>query len=128
MAVGPEYRFKLATYDSYVRLDFEYQSRNSWLAPVQDVRTSQDPVVGLANGLPGPYTLSARHFTSVRAGVTVHDWMISPFIDNVFNSQTVSNYALGQVDPYNPAGSPTQQQNVYVIRPRTFGITASWRL
>jgi hypothetical protein len=39
----------------------------------------------------------------------------------------VTNYALGAVDPYNPAGSPTVQQNQYTFRPRTFGITATWR-
>jgi iron complex outermembrane recepter protein len=120
VAVGPEYRFQLGRRDAFVRVDFEYQSRNPWLAAVQDPQSSQF--------IPASYTLSATHFTSVRAGVTLGDWLLTPFIDNVFNSHTVTNYALGQLDPYNPAGSPPQQQNVYTFRPRTAGITATWHL
>jgi hypothetical protein len=119
VAVGPEYRFKLAERDAFVRLDFEYESRNPWLAAVQDPRTSQY--------FPYTYTLSATHFTSLRGGVTLGSWLLTPFIDNLFDNHTVTNYALGQLDPYNPAGSPTPQQNAYTFRPRTFGITATWR-
>jgi hypothetical protein len=62
----------------------------------------------------------------MRGGISFGDWLVTPFIDNLFNTQTVTNYALGQLDYYNPAGSPTPQQNVYTFRPRTFGITATW--
>jgi iron complex outermembrane receptor protein len=118
VAVGPEYRFKLWQRDAFVRLDFEYESRNPWLAAVQDPQTSQFQ--------PATYTLSSTHFTSVRGGLTVGDWLVTPFIDNLFNSHVVTNYALGQVDSYNPAGSPSQQQNAYTFRPRTLGLTATW--
>jgi iron complex outermembrane receptor protein len=119
VAVGPEYRFQVAQHEAFVRADFEYQSRNPWLAAVQDPQSSQF--------IPGSYTLPATHFASMRGGVTLGDWQIAAFIDNLFNSHVVTNYALGQVDPYNPAGSPSQQQNVYTFRPRTLGITATWR-
>jgi outer membrane receptor protein involved in Fe transport len=128
VAVGPEYRFKLAQHDAFVRVDFEYQSRNPWLAAVQDPQSSQF--------IPATYTLPATRFTSMRGGVTLGDWVVTPFIDNLFNSHTVTNYALGQVDPYNPAcrptpagaGCPSQQQNVYTFRPRTVGVTATWHV
>jgi iron complex outermembrane recepter protein len=120
VAVGPEYRFHLAQREAFVRVDFEYQSRNPWLAAVQDPQSSQF--------IPATYTLPSTHFASMRAGITLGDWLLTPFIDNLFNSHVVTNYALGQVDSYNPAGSPSQQQNVYTFRPRTAGITATWRL
>jgi outer membrane receptor protein involved in Fe transport len=119
VAVGPEYRFHLAQREAFVRVDYEYQSRNPWLAAVQDPQSSQF--------IPGSYTLPATHFASLRGGVTLGDWQIAAFVDNLLNSHIVTNYALGQVDPYNPAGSPSQQQNVYTFRPRTLGITATWR-
>jgi iron complex outermembrane recepter protein len=118
VAIGPEFRFELGEHDAFIRVDYEYQSRNPWLSALQDPATSQY--------MPYTYTLSATHFTSVRAGLTLGDWLVTPFIDNLFNSHTVTNYALGQLDYYNPAGSPSPQENDYTFRPRTFGVTVTW--
>ena len=120
VSIGPEYRFRIAQHAAFVRLDYTYESRNPWLAAVQDPGSSQF--------IPGVYTLPATSFLSLRAGINIGDWQISPFIDNVLNSHTVTTYALGQIDPYNPAGSPSQQQNAYTFRPLTVGVTASWRI
>jgi iron complex outermembrane recepter protein len=134
VAVGPEYRFTIKNHEAFVRFDWEYESRNPWLAPVQDPNTSQF--------FPYTYTLSSTTFASLRGGVTLGDWQVTPFIDNLFNNHTTTNYALGQLDPYNPdhlpgmpgvgpgtlVGAPTPQENAYTFRPRTFGITASWRI
>jgi outer membrane receptor protein involved in Fe transport len=119
VAIGPEYRFTVGDHDAFIRLDYEFESRNPWNSVLQDPRTSQY--------FPYTYTLSSTAFTSLRAGWTVGTWMIQPFIDNLTNTHAVTNYALGAVDPYNPAGSPSVQQNQYTFRPRTFGITATWR-
>jgi len=119
VAFGPEYRFKLGEHDAFLRLDFEYESRNPWLAAIQDPRN-------IAQFVPGVYTLPATDFTSLRGGITFGAWLITPFIDNVFDTHTVTSFALGQTDPYNPAGSPSQQQNQYTFRPRTFGVTVTW--
>jgi len=119
VSIGPEYRFQIAEHDAFVRLDYTYESRNPWLAAVQDPGSSQF--------IPGVYTLPATSFLSLRAGINIGEWQISPFIDNVLNSHTVTTYALGQTDPYNPAGSPSQQQNAYTFRPLTVGVTATWR-
>jgi hypothetical protein len=75
---------------------------------------------------PNTYTLPSTTFTTARAGIYLGDWQIAAFVDNVFDSHTVTNYALGQSDPYNPAGSPSVQQNQYTYRPRTFGLNAIW--
>jgi hypothetical protein len=119
VAIGPEYRFHLGQNDAFVRVDWEFESRNPWQSVLQDPRTSQY--------FPATYTLTSTTFTSLRGGVTLGSWLVTPFIDNLFDSKTVTNYALGAVDPYNPAGSPTVQQNQFTFRPRTFGITATWR-
>jgi iron complex outermembrane receptor protein len=119
VALGLEYGFKLAEREAFARADWEYQSRNPWPAALQDPRN-------VAQYNPNTYTLASTTFTSARAGVYLGDWQLALFVDNVFDSHRVTNYALGQGDPYNPAGSPTVQQNQYIYRPRTVGLNASW--
>jgi len=145
IALGPQYAFKLLEHDAYARLDWEYTSRNPWLAPVQDPRgVIYDPTAAAAAGIPGnylthqfnanSYTLPATSFTSARAGVKLGGWDISAFCDNLWNVHPVVNYALVQVDAYNPnyIANPfapsSVQQNDFTFRPRTFGITATFRM
>jgi hypothetical protein len=45
-------------------------------------------------------------------------WQIAAFCNNLFDSHTVTNYALGQTD-----GTVSPQQNAYTFRPRTVGLT-----
>jgi iron complex outermembrane recepter protein len=124
IALGPQYDFRGFGHDAFVRLDWEYTSRNPWLAPVQDPNSSQYN--------PNSYTLPATSFTSLRAGVKLGDWQVSAFCDNLFDSHTLLNYAQGQPDYYNPAYNPlapnSVQQNDFTFRPRTIGITAVFRM
>jgi iron complex outermembrane recepter protein len=121
VSIGPEFRFNIAQHEAFIRLDYTYESRNPWLAAVQDPASSQY--------IPGSYTLPATNFVSLRAGIDIGEWQIAPFIDNLLNSHTVTNFALGQLDPYAPVGvAPSQQQNAYTFRPLTVGITATWRV
>jgi len=115
VAVGAQYNFTLAQHGAFARADYEYAQRNPWLAALQDPRNG-------AQFNPFTYTLPSTNFTSLRAGVNLTDWQLSLFVDNLFDSHTVTNYALGQ-----PSGAPTVQQNQYTFRPRTFGITVIWR-
>ncbi|HYL02526.1 MAG TPA: TonB-dependent receptor [Steroidobacteraceae bacterium] len=127
VAVGAEYRFTPWQHEAFVRVDWEYQSRNPWLAALQDPNTSQF----VAAQSPASYTLPATSFTSLRAGVSLGEWQLSAFVDNVFDSHTVINYQLGQADSYAfalGAPTPTTQQNQYTFRPRTVGLTATWRV
>jgi len=121
VALGAEYGFKLGARDAFVRADWEYQSRNPWPSTLQNPND-------VAQYNPNTYTLPSTSFTSIRAGVSLGDWQVAAFVDNLFDSHTLANYALGQVDPYNPAGSPTVQQNHYIYRPRSMGLTATWHL
>lgn len=126
IAVGPQYDFRAFDHDAFVRADWEYTSRNPWLAPVQDANSSQFN--------PNAYTLPATSFTSLRAGVKLGSWQVSAFCDNLFDSHTLLNYAQVQVDTFNPSylANPTAptsvQQNNFTYRPRTFGITATFRM
>lgn len=119
VAVGAQYNFRLAQRDAFVRADWEYQSRNPWLAALQDPRNA-------AQYNPFSYALASTSFTTLRAGVYLGDWQLSLFVDNVFDSHRVTNYALGQPDGNNPAGPPPVQENDYTYRPRTLGLNANW--
>ena len=125
IAVGPNFAFKAFDREAFVRLDWEYTSRNPWLAPVQDTRSTQYN--------PNAYTLPSTSFTSLRSGIRLGGWEVSAFIDNLFDSHTLLNYAQVQQDSFNPVNiaNPTTpnsvQQNDFTWRPRTIGITATFR-
>ncbi|MBV8341227.1 MAG: TonB-dependent receptor [Gammaproteobacteria bacterium] len=116
VALGAEYSFRFVQHDAFARADWTYQSRNPWLAALQDPRNG-------AVYNPFAYTLPSTAFTTVRAGVYLGEWQISLFVDNLFGSARVTNYAQGQ-----PSFAPTVQENDYTYRPRTFGINASWHV
>ena len=123
LAVGPQYDFKAFEHEAFVRADWEYTSRNPWLAPVQDPNSSQ------YNS--NSYTLPSTSFTSLRAGIKLRSWQVSLFCDNLFDSHTVLNYAQIQPDTFNPSYNPSLpnsvQQNDFTFRPRTVGLTATFR-
>ena len=120
VSLGAEYRFKPLQHDAFVRLDWEYESMNPWPSPLQDPGTSQYN--------PATYTLGGQKFASLRAGVNLGDWLVSAFIDNLFDSKATTNYALSQADTYNPVYSPTVQENRFTFRPRTAGVTVTLHL
>lgn len=115
VALGVEYSFKLGQRDAFLRADWEYQSRNPWLANTQDPRNDATYNLGYS------YTLPSTTFTSVRGGVNFGEWQLAAFCDNLFDSHTVNNYSLGQTD-----GTYTPQQNAWTFRPRTVGLTLTW--
>ena len=115
VAVGAQYSFKVAQRDAFVRADWEYQSRNSWLANVQD------PAAGAQYFYGYSYAYPANSFTSLRAGVNLGNLQLTAFCDNLFDSHTTTNYILGQTD-----GTYSPQQNTYTFRPRTVGLNLIW--
>jgi iron complex outermembrane recepter protein len=119
VALGTQYNFTMAGHDAFVRLDWEYTGRNNWPAAVQDPGTTQyDPFT---------YTLSSTTFASMRGAITLGNLQLALFVDNLLDSRTFTNYQLSQVDANNPNGTLSVQQNAYTFRPRTFGITATYR-
>ncbi len=119
IAVGPNFDFRAMDRDAFVRLDWEYTSKNPWPAPVQDPASAQYDQFS--------YSLPSTSFVSLRSGVKLGNWQVSAFIDNLFDSHTISNYALVQNDSFNPAGPVRPQENDFTFRPRTFGITATFK-
>lgn len=120
VSVGAQYNFSLGSSAAFVRADWEYASRNNWPSTLQDPLSSQY--------YPYTYTLPATTFASLRAGVTLGDWMVSAFVENLANSHTVTNYQLGSADYFNPVAPPSVQENDYTFRPRTIGITGTLRI
>ena len=117
VALGVEYAFHMGERDGFVRADWEYESRNPWLANMQDPHNDATYNYGYS------YTLSSTNFVSARAGIGLaNDWQLALFCDNLFDSHTVTNYTLGQTD-----GTFTPQQNAYTFRPRTIGLNVTWR-
>ena len=124
VAVGAEYKFIVADHKSYVRFDYEFTSRNPWSAAIQDPRSSQFTPFPT----PQSYTLPSTTFLQFRAGTTFGAWETSFFVDNLLNSHTTTNYERTFTDGNNPNFPPPgPQYNNYTFRPRTFGITASFR-
>ncbi|HVN45148.1 MAG TPA: TonB-dependent receptor [Steroidobacteraceae bacterium] len=116
VSVGVQYNFHLAARDTFVRADWQYESRNNWLANVQD------PNAGAVYNFGYSYAYPSNSFASLRAGMSFGDVQLTAFCDNLLDSHTTTNYILGQTD-----GSFPPQQNVYTFRPRTFGVNLVWR-
>ncbi len=119
VSVGTQYNFTAAQHDAFVRFDWEYTGRNNWLATVQDPQTTQFS--------PFTYPLSSTTFASLRGGLNLGNLQLALFVDNLFDARTITNYQLSQNDANSPTGSASVQQNAYTFRPRTIGITATYR-
>ncbi len=126
LSLGAQYDFAIHEKDAFIRVDWAYTARNTWLAAIQDPATAQYT--------PNTYALSSTAFASVRAGINVGHWQLAAFIDNAFNSHTTTNYQQQTLDPYNPnylanPYTPTSvQRNEYTFRPRTIGVTVTMKL
>jgi iron complex outermembrane recepter protein len=126
-SVGLEYRFKVAARDSYVRADYAYNGAPRWKSAAQD---GPAPVAGqpceagttlqfdCAN-----YSLPATSFLTLRGGATFGDWQIAAFVDNLGNSHTVTNYDYS----IGADGPDTRLKREYTFRPRTIGLTFTYR-
>ena len=128
-SIGLQYNFHLFNRGTFVRFDDEYQGRAKWLSPQQDAGTQQFD--------PANYVLSSTNFMSVRAGILIGDWRVEAFINNLADSNTITNYHWS-INPGvcgSPGGPPvspacesaTRLQRDWTFRPRTFGLTFIYR-
>jgi iron complex outermembrane recepter protein len=113
--VGLEYKFMLFNHQSFVRVDDEYESRNTWSSPSQDPSTLQFDAAD--------YTLPATNIASMRAGMNFGDWQAAAFVDNLTDSHTVTAYNWS----INPGDGSSRLQRDYTFRPRTIGLTIIYR-
>jgi hypothetical protein len=59
--------------------------------------------------------------------MTFGGWSVEPFIDNLLNTHTVVNYDF-TIDPNLDATTNLSAlQRQYTFRPRTYGVTATFR-
>ncbi len=137
ITLGAEYKFKLFERSTYIRMDAEHETKNSRLTAAEDPATVQYAACSTASGsvVSCAYTPSATTFVSLRAGQEFSGWNISGFIDNLFDTHTTTNYNYQGVDGFGPAipgtygNAPvaTPLYRNFTFRPRTFGITATYR-
>ena len=118
-SVGIEYHFTAFDKSSFARADYEYVGAPKWAGPNQDPNSGQ---YDQAN-----YSLPSTSFLTLRSGVELGDWAASAFVDNVTDAHPVTNYDF-TIDPLNGPNSYTNRvQRNYTFRPRTFGITLTYR-
>jgi len=123
--IGLEYKFRVFAHESFVRGDYEYLSGDKW------VHTAQDGVPGMPNTTsydPASLPTLSQHFASLRAGTNVGDWGVSLFVDNLTDNHTILNYNH-QTPSYTTGnnGYATPAYRFITYRPRTFGITLTFR-
>jgi len=114
--IGLEYKFTVFDHESFVRVDDEFESRDKWPSPGQDPTTQQ---YDSAN-----YVLASTNFASARAGTKVGGWEIAAFVDNLTDSHTVTNYNW----TIDPGDGESRLQREFTFRPRTVGLTFTFRL
>ncbi len=126
ISAGVQYNLTWAQHDAYVRMDYQFTSRNPWLAPVQDPQSVQ---YTSNTGTQISPSLSSTGFLQLRSGLTLGDWQLALFVDNLTNAHPITNYERSFTDSFNPnQGSvPLPQYNQYTFRPMTVGLTATFR-
>ena len=120
-AIGVEYKFRVFSLDSFIRGDYEYKAGDKWTHSALDPRTSQyDPT-----SMPTP----REAFASMRAGVNIAEWAVSLFVDNLADSHTITNFnhQTNSYDANTGALLASPYYRYITYRPRTFGITATYR-
>jgi outer membrane receptor protein involved in Fe transport len=115
VTLGLEYKFTLFDQSTFIRVDDEYASRNPWHPATQDIATQQYDSAF--------YTLQATNFASARAGVNFKGWQASLFCDNLTDTHVVTNYNWS----IDPGDGSSRLQREYTFRPRTIGITITYR-
>ncbi len=129
--MGAEYKFRAFAYESYVRADYEYLAGDKWAHASQDGTPGQPGTPG--NGRTSSYDPAAlgtprQSFASLRAGTNIGEWGLSFFVDNLTDSDTRLNYNH-QTPSYTTGnnGAATPAYRFITYRPRTFGLTLTFR-
>ncbi len=110
-SLGAQYNTQVMSRDSFIRLDYEFASRESGLTPERDPATTL-----FDSGLvPEPMT----NVVSLRAGMMLNRLNLTLFADNLLNSHPQLNL--------NHQDSDTLLFEASTLRPRTIGVTATYR-
>ena len=110
-SIGVQYDFPAFGEKGYARVDYQYSSPSK--------RTKEmDPLT--ANYDPGVVTSDAQHFVGLRAGGIVGGFNVSVFVDNLLDNAPLLNRSH--------QGTETLLYTDTTWRPRTVGLTASYRM
>lgn len=117
-SLGAQYNADVMDRPSFIRVDYEFASRETGLTPSRDPFV--DPAFGNVSSfdpalVPEPET----NVVSLRAGTTFGNFQVTLFADNLFNTHP-------QLD-LNHQDSNTLLFEASTLRPRTVGITATYR-
>ncbi len=107
-----QWNFPVWAEQGYARFDYQYGAKQTDLIAAQDPANGGDP-----SAVP---SVPATSFASLRAGVRFGGFDVSLFAQNLFDSRP----KLSQSED-GPNGTPLFQ--VITFRPRTIGVTASYR-
>ena len=119
VSVGLQKAFDAFGHESFARLDYQYASRNDTAFAATDPRTVQyDPYIG-----PTP----SYSFVSFRAGTSFNDITVAFFVDNLFNTDTVTSINHTRLDGSGPQPPASPLYGFTTFRPRTFGLTFSYK-
>ncbi|MGE3867614.1 MAG: TonB-dependent receptor, partial [Hyphomonadaceae bacterium] len=109
-ALGAQYDFLLLGTNAFARADYTFASAEDRGAEHDPRTTNYDPMLK-----PQPET----HYVSVRAGTRTDGWNASFFVNNLFDAHPQLD--LYHLDAY------TELMEATTLRPRTIGVTLSYR-
>jgi outer membrane receptor protein involved in Fe transport len=117
-SLGGQYNTDIMDYPSFIRLDYEYASRETGLTPSRDPFV--DPVFGNVSAfdpalVPEPET----NVLSLRVGTTFDNFQVTLFADNLLDSHPQQDL--------NHQDSNTLLFEASTLRPRTVGFTLTYR-
>ena len=130
ITVGAEYKFKVfGGRDAYARVDYEHATKNNRQTAAEDPSTLQYLACTTPSGGTDTcqYTPSSTTFVSLRAGTTFSGFNVSAFVDNLFDAHPTTEFNYTGVDPYTSGTPPTPLYRNFTFRPRTIGITVTYR-
>ena len=119
VSVGLEYKFRTFAHESFVRGDYEYVAGDKWVHPNLDPNTSSYDQTGLGT--------EKQVFASLRAGTHIGDWAVSAFVDNLTDSHPLLNFNHQTNSYYGTQLLASPAYRYITYRPRTFGITATFK-
>ncbi|MDC8830251.1 TonB-dependent receptor [Alteromonas gilva] len=124
--ISAEYFFTLLDkYDAFARLDYNFKSKQT------DMVAGNNPANGAQPN--NFFEQPATNLLSIRTGVTINDYNISLFVNNLFNSNTVTSLTASPTVEWSSillGTPPINAQSLYTsttLRPRTYGVTLSYR-
>lgn len=118
LGLSAQYNFQfLQERGGYLRLDYQYQARQSTLTP------GNNPANGSYTPW-GVFSLPKTSQLSLRAGVKLSDWDISVFCNNLTGDHPILSSSPSPNFGF-PGGLVGYEQSTF--RPRTYGVTVTYR-